>query len=288
MQTKLVDEFVIYLKKELNYSNYTLTSYQLDLTDFFTYIDKHKINYLALNKDDVIDYLKYLDTLKYKNSTISRHISTLRTFYNYLYQRKLVTTNIFKYIKNPKLEKRLPNYLNYEELEKLLDSIDISTDEGLRDKLLIELFYDTGLRVGEMVSVKVKNIDKVNRKIKVMGKGSKERIVLYGQYASEYLEKYLKRNINKGSEYLFIRNDQPMQVKDIQQIVANLVKDLGLKTHVTPHTLRHTFATHLLNNGADITTVQTLLGHANLSTTGIYTHVSLDRLKEVYHKSFKR
>ncbi len=284
---KEVDNFLYFLKKELNYSDYTIKNYQLDLTDFFKYVSKSNIDFLNIKNTHVRGYLKYLDTCNLKNTTISRRISALRTFYNYLLEKGLVKSNIFLNVKNPKLEKKLPNYLNYTEIEELLASIDTRTDEGLERRLLIEMFYSTGCRVGEMVNVKISDIDFYNKTIKVMGKGSKERIVYYGDYASKYLEDYLKNKDKKG--YLFTnKRGEKLTIEEVEYIVRDIMKHISIKTHVTPHTLRHTFATHLLNNGADIRTVQELLGHANLSTTGIYTHVSSDRLKDVYFKTFKR
>ena len=284
---KEVDSFLHYLKEELNYSEYTIKNYQLDLTDFFKYVNASNIDFLNIENIHVRGYLKYLDTCNLKNTTISRRISALRTFYNYLLEKGFVKNNIFLNVKNPKLEKKLPNYLNYTEIEELLASIDTSNSEGLKRRLLIEMFYSTGCRVGEMVNVKISDIDFYNKTIKVMGKGSKERIVYYGDYASKYLEDYLKNKDRK--EYLFTnKKGEKLTIEEVEYIVRDIMKHISIKTHVTPHTLRHTFATHLLNNGADIRTVQELLGHANLSTTGIYTHVSSDRLKDVYFKTFKR
>lgn len=284
---EVLDNFFKVLKSEYNYSFYTIKNYKLDLTLFFDFLNKSNINYLYLNKDNVLAYLKYLDKMNLKNSTISRRISALRTFYNYLMNEGLINSNIFLNVKNPKLEKKLPNYLNYTEMEELLESIDISTDEGLKRRLLIEMFYSTGCRVSEIINIKVKDIDFLNKKIRIMGKGSKERIVYYGDYAKKYLDKYLSKGMDK--DYLFVnKHGDKYTVEEIELIVKDIMKHLSIKTHVTPHTLRHTFATHLLNNGADIRSVQELLGHSNLSTTGIYTHVSSDRLKEIYFKTFKR
>ena len=284
---KEIDNFLYFLKKELNYSDYTIKNYQLDLTDFFKYVNKSNIDFLNIKNTHVRGYLKYLDTCNLKNTTISRRISALRTFYNYLLEKGFVKSNIFLNVKNPKLEKKLPNYLNYTEIEELLASIDTSSSEGLERRLLVEMFYSTGCRVGEMVNIKISDIDFSSKTIKVMGKGSKERIVYYGDYASKYLEDYLKNKDKKG--YLFTnKRGEKLTIEEVEYIVRDIMKHISIKTHVTPHTLRHTFATHLLNNGADIRTVQELLGHANLSTTGIYTHVSSDRLKDVYFKTFKR
>lgn len=287
MKEVQVDKFLFFLKVELNYSELTIKSYQLDLTDFFRFIESKKINYLTITNHDVRGYLKYLDSCNLKNSTISRRISTLRTFYNYLVDENIVENNVFHNVKNPKLEKKLPNYLNYNEMEELLESIDISTTEGLEKRLLIEMFYSTGCRVSEMINVKINDIDFTNKTIRIMGKGSKERIVYFGDYASKYLENYLSKV--KCDKYLFTnKKGEKLTINEVEQIVKDIMKHISIKTHVTPHTLRHTFATHLLNNGADIKTVQELLGHANLSTTGIYTHVSSDRLKDIYFKTFKR
>ena len=284
---EVLDNFFKVLKSEYNYSFYTIKNYKLDLTLFFDFLNKSNINYLYLNKDNVLAYLKYLDKMNLKNSTISRRISALRTFYNYLMNEGLINSNIFLNVKNPKLEKKLPNYLNYTEMEELLESIDIKTDEGLKRRLLIEMFYSTGCRVSEIINIKVKDIDFKDKKIRILGKGSKERIVYYGDYAKKYLDKYLSKGMDK--DYLFVnKHGDKYTVEEIELIVKDIMKHLSIKTHVTPHTLRHTFATHLLNNGADIRSVQELLGHSNLSTTGIYTHVSSDRLKEVYFKTFKR
>ena len=287
MEEVQVDKFLFFLKVELNYSELTIKSYQLDLTDFFEYIESKKINYLTITNHDVRGYLKYLDSCNLKNSTISRRISTLRTFYNYLVDENIVENNVFHNVKNPKLEKKLPNYLNYNEMEELLESIDISTTEGLEKRLLIEMFYSTGCRVSEMINVKISDIDFTNKTIRIMGKGSKERIVYFGDYASKYLDNYISKV--KCDKYLFTnKKGEKLTINEVEQIVKDIMKHISIKTHVTPHTLRHTFATHLLNNGADIKTVQELLGHANLSTTGIYTHVSSDRLKDIYFKTFKR
>ena len=282
-------KYLEYLNKELNFSKNTIDSYRKDLADFFCFVNRQGIDYLSINRYDVREYLKYLDELKLKNSTIARRISAIRSFYNYLLSMVIISNNIFNSIRNPKLEKKLPNYLSYEELGDILDSIDISTPTGIRNRLLIEMFYATGCRVSELINIKMSDINFTNKSIRIMGKGSKERIVYYGDYAQIYLNMYLETEFNKDSKYLFLNDKKDaMSVQDVEVIIRYIVKDLALKTHVTPHTLRHTFATHLLNNGADIKSVQELLGHASLNTTGIYTHVSNERLKEVYLKTFNR
>lgn len=286
---KEVYKFLDYLKNNLGYSKMTIISYQKDLDDFFSFVKKYNINYLNLCKDDIRSYLKLLDERKLKSSSISRRISCLRTFYNYLEDQKMVDGNVFKLIRNPKLDRKLPNYLSYEELRIIFDSIDISDSVGLRNRLLIEILYATGCRVSEIANIKISDINFNNNSIKIFGKGSKERIVYFGDYARYYLDIYLSKNINNNSKYLFVNeNNDKMDITEIEKIIRDIVHNLTIKSHVTPHTFRHTFATHLLNNGADIKTVQELLGHSSLNTTGIYTHVSNERLKEIYFKTFKR
>lgn len=281
-----VGKFIEYLSKELNYSDNTVISYEEDINNYLEYLKKQNINYKKIDNTAIRNYLKYLDDLNLKNSTIARRISALRTFYNYLLNKGLVDTNLFNSIRNPKIEKKLPNYLSYEELARILDNIDISTFIGLRNRLMVEMFYATGCRVSEITNIKVSDIDKSNNSIRIMGKGSKERIVYFGEYARDYLDRYLPLI---DCVYLFTNEaKEKLRVHDVEYIIKDLVKNLALKTHVTPHTLRHTFATHLLNNGADIKTVQELLGHSSLNTTGIYTHVSNERIKEVYRKTFNR
>ena len=281
-----VGKFIEYLSKELNYSDNTVISYEEDINNYLEYLKKQNINYKKIDNIAIRNYLKYLDDLNLKNSTIARRISALRTFYNYLLNKGLVDTNLFNSIRNPKIEKKLPNYLSYEELARILDNIDISTFIGLRNRLMVEMFYATGCRVSEITNIKVNDIDKSNNSIRIMGKGSKERIVYFGEYARDYLDRYLPLI---DCVYLFTNEaGEKLSVHDVEYIIKDLVKNLALKTHVTPHTLRHTFATHLLNNGADIKTVQELLGHSSLNTTGIYTHVSNERIKEVYRKTFNR
>ena len=281
-----VGKFIEYLSKELNYSDNTVISYEEDINNYLEYLKKQNINYKKIDNIAIRNYLKYLDDLNLKNSTIARRISALRTFYNYLLNKGLVDTNLFNSIRNPKIEKKLPNYLSYEELARILDNIDISTFIGLRNRLMVEMFYATGCRVSEITNIKVNDIDKSNNSIRIMGKGSKERIVYFGEYARDYLDRYLPLI---DCVYLFTNEaKEKLSVHDVEYIIKDLVKNLALKTHVTPHTLRHTFATHLLNNGADKKTVQELVGHSSLNTTGIYTHVSNERIKEVYRKTFNR
>lgn len=288
----VVDRFLDYLKNELNYADNTILSYKKDLAKYFGYVEKESIDYLTIDRMQIRTYLRFLDEEeKLTNRSIARRLSCIRSFYNYLVIEGMIDANIFKTINNPKIEKTLPNFLSYNELAEMLDAIDTSDKYGIRDRLIIEMLYATGCRGSELCDVKLNDINKLELKIRIMGKGSKERIVYYGEYASRYLQKYLevREDFHPKSGFLLVSdNKDKMTINDIEAIVRKIVSRLSIQHRVTPHTLRHTFATHLLNNGADIKSVQELLGHASLNTTGIYTHITSDHLKNVYLDKFPR
>jgi tyrosine recombinase XerD len=286
---ELIDSYLIYLDKELNYSDDTIDNYRRDLNNYCDYLNKNNISYKKITKLEILDYLKYLDDIKLNNKSISRHLSSLRSFYNYLVEIKDIDSNIFKRIKNPKVEKKLPNYLSINEVEELLNSINENTKEEIRDKCLFELMYSTGMRVSEVSDLKVKNINLSDNTIRVLGKGSKERIVFYGEYFKDIINKYFKvrdKFLIKGNiDNLFInKNGDKLSRESITYIVNKIERKSGINHKISPHILRHSFATHLLDNGADIRSVQELLGHENLDTTEIYTHVSNERLRSEYLK----
>lgn len=294
MIEKHIKDFIKYLSNEKRYPETTITSYQKDLDNYSKFIKNKNINYKSINKDEIRSYLKYLDELKYSKTTISRILSTLRHFYQYLMINKVVSVNMFKLIKNPKKDKKLPNFLQSDELQKIFDSIDIETPLGIRNRLIVELLYASGLRVSELASLTIDNINIHTKEIRVLGKGSKERIVFFGDYAKKYLELYLEQSRpilqdkNKTKILLLNNNGDPLSTRGIQMIIDNVVRDASLKHNISPHVLRHTFATDLLNNGADLKSVQELLGHSSLSTTQIYTHITNERLRSVYLKTFPR
>lgn len=289
-----INKFIKYLKNERRYPNTTINSYIRDLDNYYAYITLKKINYLTINKEEIRHYLKYLDELNYKKTTISRMLSTLRHFYSYLVMINKIKTNQFKLIRNPKRDKKLPNFLQPNELQKIFDSISLDTPLGIRNRLIIELLYATGLRVSELTNLKIENININNQEIKVLGKGSKERIVYFGEYAKKYLNMYLEQSRSllldkKKSPYLLINNSgDVLSNRGVEDIINKIVDEASIKHHISPHVLRHTFATDLLNNGADLKSVQELLGHSSLSTTQIYTHITNERLRNVYLKTFPR
>ena len=292
---KLINQFIEYLEYEKGYSKKTIINYEKDLELFNTYLKENKITDIKnIDYNTIRKYLSHLHEKKYLSSSISRKISTLRSFFKYNLKEKNIKNNPMTLISNPKREKKLPKYLNYEEMEKLLNSIDTSELEGIRDKLIIELLYSTGIRVSELVNIKIKDIKIKENQINILGKGNKERIVLFGEKAKEEIKTYLNayKEYFQGNilnNYLLInKKGKQITTNKIELIVKDVLKKSSLKLNISPHTLRHTFATHMLDSGADLKSVQELLGHENLKTTAIYTHISNERLKHVFVNSHPR
>lgn len=287
---KYINSFLNYLKVEKNYSDNTIQGYHKDLLDYKEYLNGKNIK--DTNYKFIRNYLSYMFLKKYEKKTISRHISTLRSFYKYLVNENIISKNPMLLISNPKPDKKLPNFLYYDELEILLNIPDKETILGLRDALILEMLYSTGIRVSELINIKLKDINFSDKKILILGKGSKERYVLYGNTLKQILDLYLKNSrpkLNKNSEYLILnKNGNKITDRGVRLIISNILKKGELDYHVSPHTLRHTFATHMLDNGADLKSVQELLGHSNLSTTQVYTHITNERLRSVYLKTHPR
>lgn len=286
---KDIDNFIKYLKLEKNYSSYTIKNYELDINNYLNYCNDLKIDIYKVKYDNIKAYLVTLYDKKYSAKTISRHISALRRFYRYLYDNALVDKNVFNYISLPKKEKKLPKYITNEEVDIIFDIPNINTPIGQRNKLILELLYGTGIRVRELCNIKISDIDLINKTIKILGKGSKERIVCFGNICEKSLELYLNEGrkllLNKKeSDYLLIGmyKNKPLTTRSIELIINDIISNTAIKKNITPHVFRHTFATHLLNEGCDILIVKELLGHSSLDTTGIYTHVSNERLRKVY------
>ena len=289
-----LDKYTDYLRYEKNYSDYTIESYKNDILEYFDYLNRESLKYNKVDYSDLRFYLMYLKEEKFdSNSSIDRKLSALRGFYNYLASNSIVSNNIFSLISGLKKEKKLPRYFEYNELEELFNVPDIRTSLGQRDRLILEMLYATGLRVGELVNVKISDIDLSRKIILVLGKGNKEREVTYGEYCDEILRLYLSdgyKKLNKSNElYLFLNNNgSQITERGVRYVLDQIIKKTSLNKSISPHVLRHSFATHLLNEGCDLLTVQKLLGHESISATQIYTHVSTDRLKEVYYSSFPR
>ena len=286
MNDRLINDFKNYLELERNYSNNTSLSYVKDVTLFSNFIKK---DLLLVDKKDIE---KYIRSLNKSSKTISHVISSLKSFYNYYMRMGNINSNPTDEIDRPKIEKKIPEFLTLEEISSLLN-FKVNNEFEARNKAILELLYSSGLRISELTSLELSNIDLDECLVRVMGKGSKERIVPLGDYAIEALKEYIyfyRPMLNKNnSSYIFLNNRGGILSR---QFIFKVIKEecikKGIRKNVSPHTLRHTFATHLLKNGADLRIIQELLGHENLSTTQIYTHLTNDKLKHDYEDYFPR
>ena len=279
-----IELFCNYLLIDKKYSSNTIESYRRDLTKVDTFLNK---NITSIDEKDIKKYLKHLTEHEESKKSIARNISALRSFYKFLVIEKVVSNNPLENIELPKLNKALPKTLDEEDIDNLLD-INLVDTFSYRNKAMLELMYASGLRVSELINLKVHDIDLDMALVRTIGKGSKERIIPIGDYATEYLKKYLteyrdsmlKKEYN---DYLFLNNHgKKMTRQGFFKILKAIAYEKGINKELSPHTLRHSFATHLLNHGADLRSIQELLGHSDISTTQIYTHVSNQELRKNY------
>ncbi|WP_058307825.1 tyrosine recombinase XerC [Gracilibacillus massiliensis] len=289
--------YLDYLQIEKNASKSTIEAYEKDLSHFFRFLRSENLESLdAVNYAIIRTYLTTLHEQGLAKKSINRHISTLRTFYNFLVREQTVIENPFVHLHLPKTATTIPEFLYQEEIEKLFDSIDRSSSLGKRNAALLEVLYGTGIRVSECVNIKLDHIDFDLQTILVLGKGNKERYVPFGGFASQALQLYIKESrsllITEKSQpqhFVFLNaRGNPLTARGVRLIINKQVNEAALTLHIHPHKLRHSFATHLLDNGADLRAVQELLGHSHLSSTQIYTHVSKDRLRQVYQTAHPR
>jgi tyrosine recombinase xerC len=288
-----LNEYIRELSINKNYSENTIEAYKRDLNEYFSYLKNNNKNYLSIDYDSIRKYLSYLNDKKDTNTTISRKISSLRGFYSYLRLNEKIKNNPFKLINLPKKEQKLPRFFYYNELEELFAACDTSTSLGQRNLAILEVLYATGTRVSELINIKLEDINFSEKQIKVLGKGNKERIVFLGEYAVDALEDYLNDGylfLNKYNlDYVFLNHlGNKITRRGIEDILTKLIKKTSIDKKISPHMIRHSFATHLLNEGCDLESVQEMLGHESISATAIYTHVTDDRIKEIYFKAHPR
>lgn len=284
-----IKEFLNYIKLERNYSENTLRSYRVDLLDYYNFCKKNKLDFE--NKKNLRNFLFYLSQKGYKRTTLARKIISLRSFLAYLLRNDKIKEDLSIYLITPKIERRLPNFLSQEEIERLLSLISLEKSLEIRDRAIIETLYATGIRVGELVKIKDKDINWELGEIKVLGKRSKERIVVLGEETLKILRFYYERIRSKllktDTNILFLNaKGKPLSDRGVRLIISKYSKIL--KRKFSPHTLRHTFATHLLEGGADLRSVQELLGHVRISTTQIYTHITKEQIQKIYFSSHPR
>ena len=293
---KLINEYLDCLKYERNYSNNTIASYRREIMHFKVYLvqegidDYNDVDYLMLR-----GYLTKLYDENLAKSSINHRLSALRSFFDYLLKEEFIKDNPFKLIESQKVGQRNPDFLFQEEMIDLLDSIETKDDLGIRNKAMLELMYASGLRCSEVANLQVSDIDFNQMVVLVHGKGGKDRYVPFHEYARDWLVKYIceaRNNLmikNEGHNFIFVNKfGNPLTNRGIENIVDRVTFKYDATKKIHPHTIRHSFATHLLNAGADIRTVQELLGHKNLATTQVYTHISKDHLKKVYMKTHPR
>lgn len=293
-----LEDFKSYIIVEKNFSKHTAKAYCADVLDFLLWIGEESCEDVNFSK--VREYLHFIQKFNYKKNTIARKIASIRTFYKYLYRERKVDSNPAMNLTSPKRPKSLPKFLTPDEVEEILNNVKMETPSGFRNRAILELLWATGMRVSELSGLNFGDLNLEHNEIRVFGKGAKERIILVTDRAKSYLERYIntaRALIPKGfpledvseSSPVFINNTgYRLQTKTIRNVINETVEKIALPKKVTPHVFRHSFATHLIENGADLRVVQELLGHASISNTQIYTHVSTQHLKEVYSESHPR
>ncbi|MDR7074556.1 tyrosine recombinase XerC [Fictibacillus barbaricus] len=296
-EREFINDFLQYLMIEKNCSSYTIEHYEKDILDFTSFLKQQAIEgFAAVSYVLVRHYLVVLHEKKYARNTVARKISALRSFFRFLNREKVMEENPFAMASLPKKAKRLPQFLYTEELEKLFNVSDLETPIGQRNQAILELLYGTGIRVSECCKIQIRDVDLKMEIALIKGKGKKERYVPVGSFAKESIERYLadgrkvllEKTENKTDSLFLNYKGEPLSARSVRDILNKLIEESSLTIHISPHVLRHTFATHMLNEGADLRAVQELLGHAQLSSTQVYTHVTKDHLKKIYNNTHPR
>lgn len=293
-----LEDFKSYIIAEKNFSKHTAKAYCSDILSFLVWMGEQSCEDVNFSK--VRDYLHFIQKFNYKKTTIARKIASIRTFYKYLYRERKVDSNPAMNLNNPKQAKSLPKFLTPDEVEQILNNTKIETPAGYRNRTILELLWATGMRISELSGLNFADLNLEQNEIRVFGKGSKERIILITDRAKSFLERYIESArslVAKGYDIGVPSEDSPvfinntgyrLQSRTVRNVINDIVEKINLPKHVTPHVFRHSFATHLIENGADLRIVQELLGHASISNTQIYTHVSAKHLKDVYDKTHPR
>jgi integrase/recombinase XerD len=286
-----ISSFVTHVKVEKGLSANTVEAYHRDLRKFEVFAKKRKLTLTAVSKDDLMDFLAGLYGEKLDSRSVARHLVTLRNFFRFAQIQDLIATDPTINMESPKIRRTLPGYLRLEDVEKLLNQPDQKTAMGIRDLAMLEVLYSTGLRVSELVGLRIGDLDSKMGCVRTIGKGDKERIVPVGKKALVMVEKYLhearpellkRAKISQGQALFVNSRGRSLSRVGVWKILSGYGRRAGLRVPLTPHMLRHSFATHLLERGADLRSVQLMLGHADISTTQIYTHVVEERLKQIY------
>jgi len=283
---RYIEKFISYLDIEKNYSKHTILNYRIDLEEFFKYIDKtpiEKVEYLTLRK-----FLAHLRTKQHRPRTLARKLSTLRSFFKFFTREGFLRDNPATFLMSPKLDKPLPKFLSEDDMVKFIESPRTDNILDKRNRAILETLYSTGIRVSELVGLNIDDVDFIGNIAKVSGKGKKERLVPIGNKALKSIQNYLDSRKEKSNIMFLNKNGTRLSTKGVFDMTKKYIKLTSIQQNVSPHVLRHSFATHLLDRGADLRSVQELLGHTSLSTTQIYTHVSTEKLRRVYDQAHPR
>ena len=286
---RYINKYLTYLEIEKNASGHTISNYHLDLKQFRAFLSDKDVR--KIDRLDIRKYLGFLKGRNLKKRTLARKLSTLRSFFKFLLRDGYIKSNPVAGVTSPKLEKRLPIFLDVNKVTKLVESPDKISLLGLRDRAILETLYSTGMRVSELVGLNIGRVDFIGGMVKVYGKGKKERLIPIGDRALRAIRDYLGKEPSEKKENRAIflnKSRRRLTDRGIQNLINKYILRASLKEKISPHTLRHSFATHLLDRGADLRSIQELLGHASLSTTQIYTHVTTEHLKSVYNKAHPR
>lgn len=292
---KMLEAFIEFISVERGLAKNTIESYERDLKNYITFLNKENIyNIDNTTRTVIVSYFLYMQKQGKASSSISRSCAAIKAFYHFLMNERLIQSDPTINLETPKMEHRLPRVLTVDDVENLLNQPDTNTCWGLRDKSMLELLYATGIRVSELIKIKIDDINLDVGFLRCVGKGSKERIVPVGSVAMNYIKLYIntaRYEILKGkdNDILYLNHrGEGLTRQGFWKIIKKYALKAGISSKITPHTLRHSFATHLLENGADLRAVQEMLGHADISTTQIYTHITRNRIKEVYDRTFPR
>ena len=292
----ILSEFLSYLEKERGFSTHTIKAYQNDLTKFINFLPNNISGFDQVNRQAIRGFLASEFDSKYRgksisNKTVARRLASIKSFYKYLMQSEQLKDNPAIHVKSPKISQTLPNFIDEKVIDILMESPDVSTKKGVRDRAILELFYSTGIRLSELIELNIGSIDPINQLAKVHGKGDKERLIPFGNRAKFWVENYLKNralsfNSTSAHNPLFVNEKEKRIPKStVQRRIRNYIKLVAEGERLGPHILRHTFATHLMDRGADIRAVKDLLGHNSLSSTQVYTHIKPEKMKKIYKQA---
>ena len=288
---QVLSDFYLYLEKERGFSSHTLQAYKNDLSRFISFLPNSISGFEKINRKTIRGFLAQEFDVGYSSKTAARRLASIKSLFKYLMRSEQINNNPAVHVKTPKVPQSLPSFINQKVIDELMESPDDSTEIGLRDRAILEFFYSTGIRLGELIALNIGDVDPVKKLVKVYGKGNKERLIPYGNRAKFWLENYLKNralslNTSIKSKPLFVNaKEKRVPSSTVQRRIRNYIKKVAEGQRLGPHILRHSFATHLMDNGADIRAVKDLLGHSSLSSTQVYTHIQPEKMKKVYNQA---